>query len=785
MKKALVILLALTMVMSMMAIAPIGVAAEEELAVGAVAADYKPEGTAINNAAEFAAMAADGKYYLAADITIDATYSVNFTGTLDGNGKTITTSVPVFDQFNGTAMNLILKGFVEVSYETSWKSLVGNIKFAGVFANAVGTTANTAITNVRNEAAITSTVVGLGGIAGIAGVNSAKTTTTFTNCANYGFVDKGKNINVGASAGILAHAEADASVVGVKFVDCANYGDIKAYARIGGVAGAILCSADFVNCVNEGTVESINSCAGGVVGRITSHTAAYVDKYLFENCVNRGDVIANTADCGGVIGLCGSVDELTIKDCANYGDISCSKYGAVVNMGGIIAETAAASSKIVIENCVNYGKVGVEADVTATRTAISRAAGIIGFAGAKKVTKVAYCFNYGDIYGKLIAGGIAGVGMGTPCDDITYTACGNYGNVTAKTFAVATGSRAGGIAGHFDHAAFATPIVSYCFNLGTVDGDAFVGGLVGYSNANPKFLYNFVAGETLSTRAILEVADGGAVSAGSHSYSYEGANGVTRYFRAPAAGKVAITGDTVVFTSNAAYNVTGDVTNGSTVVNRKTYTFEVGAQKYAFYALADGVVSIDDSAAMPVVTVNNVVCNVIEWNFDATNKILTLDTYDHPLRTAAFVWGQQRAFEIDMSKNVVLEGVADMASIQGFGEQWWNMPTNTKGYVGTSEDDFKSGKVACDLNALSETEIFRQNLNDRLFVVDKYPTTDATHAKVVALATGYGNQLFEMNADVTPPTGDNTVYVIIALATSVVALGAVATVMVAKKRKQN
>ena len=40
MKKALVILLALTMVMSMMAIAPIGVAAEDEIAVGSVAADY-------------------------------------------------------------------------------------------------------------------------------------------------------------------------------------------------------------------------------------------------------------------------------------------------------------------------------------------------------------------------------------------------------------------------------------------------------------------------------------------------------------------------------------------------------------------------------------------------------------------------------------------------------------------------------------------------------------------------------------------------------------------------
>ncbi len=781
MKKALVILLALTMVMSMMAIAPIGVAAEEELAVGAVAADYKPEGTAINNAAEFAAMAADGKYYLAADITIDATYSVNFTGTLDGNGKTITTSVPVFAEFNGTLLNVTVNGFIE----TTTAPAAG---YVGGIAIIAGSTNDTTFTNVAGKVTMTTKLCGQGGFVGVAGKGGAKTTTTFTNCENYGYINGGAN-NVNGSSGFVANAEAAADKTGVVFTGCTNYGDMAASGRIGGFVGTAHCSATFTDCTNEGEIGSTQCMAGGFVGRISPNTAAYKDVYLFENCVNRGDVYGtynNTAaGVGGFVGNGDAVDEVVFKNCVNYGNVSITNRTHQCNVGGIMGALTTNATKFVAENCVNYGQIGVESDVTSTRTGISRAGGIIGYIGAKKVIKFAYCFNYGDIYGKLIAGGIAGVGMATPCDDITYTACGNYGKVTAKSFAVATGSRAGGVVGHFDHAAFATPIVSHCFNLGTVDGDAFVGGLVGYSNANPKFLYNFVAGETLSTRAIVEVADGGAVSAGSHSYSYVGANGVTRYFRAPAAGKVAITGDTVVFTSNAAYNVTGDVTNGSTVVNRKTYTFEVGAQKYAFYALADGVVSIDDSAAMPVVTVNNVVCNVIEWNFDATNKVLTLDTYDHPLRTAAFVWGQQRAFEVDMSKNVVLEDVADMASIQGFGEQWWNMPTNTKGYVGTSEDDFKSGKVACDLNALSETEIFRQNLNDRLFVVDKYPTTDATHAKVVALATGYGNQLFEMNADVTPPTGDNTVYVIIALATSVVALGAVATVMVAKKRKQN
>ena len=46
-----------------------------------------PDGIAINNEADFAAMSASGKYYLAKDIKISASYSNTFSGTLDGNGN--------------------------------------------------------------------------------------------------------------------------------------------------------------------------------------------------------------------------------------------------------------------------------------------------------------------------------------------------------------------------------------------------------------------------------------------------------------------------------------------------------------------------------------------------------------------------------------------------------------------------------------------------------------------------------------------------------------------------
>ena len=786
MKKALVILLALTMVMSMMAIAPIGVSAEEELAVGEVAADYKPEGTAVNNAAEFAAMAADGQYYLAADITLDATYSVNFTGTLDGNGKVITTKVPVFNELNGTVLNLTVKGYIETTNANSWG-------WVGALASAAGTTADTAITNVCNQVTLTSAVVANGGIVGLV-ANGAKTTTTFTNCVNYGQIDGNKNSTTADNGGIVGCATAAADKVGVVMIDCANYGLVDGYGRVGGLIGGVLCSATFKNCSNEGEINGRNGAAGGIAGRITSHTAAYVDKYLFENCTNRGYVCGayNNGGNGGIAGFAGAADELIFKNCTNYGNVNCLNYKININMGGIFGISENTATKIVFESCVNYGKIGSEADITnrnGTTSQISRCGGIAGQVGANVNTgdiTYAYCFNYGDIWSKFIAGGIAGVGMANACPQISFTACGNYGNVKASGFQDAHGSRVGGITGHLNEAVWAAPKFTYCFNLGSLSSSHFVGGLVGYSKCIPQFEYNYVAGEMESTRQIFDVvAQNYVVSAGSHSYSYEGASG-TRYFRAPAKGKVVINGDKVTFTADAALAVAGTLpVTGGTVAGQKVYTFEYDGQKYGLYAPVAGALTIDTTGDFPTATVAGWDVNVIEWTLDDTNKVMELETYDHPVRTAALVFGDANGFYVDVTKNIILEGVADMAAMQGFARSWWQMSTNTADYVGTSEADFASGKVAYELNAMAGENIFYQNLIETLFVVDAYPTTDATHAKVVKQGAGYSNQLFEMNPDVTPPTGDATVYVVVALAVSTVAVISLAVFAVVKKRKEN
>ena len=50
----------------------------------------------------------NGNYYLTGDVTVTATYADEFTGTFDGKGYTVTTSVPLFNKVNGATIKTLL-----------------------------------------------------------------------------------------------------------------------------------------------------------------------------------------------------------------------------------------------------------------------------------------------------------------------------------------------------------------------------------------------------------------------------------------------------------------------------------------------------------------------------------------------------------------------------------------------------------------------------------------------------------------------------------------------------
>ena len=798
MKKALVILLALTMVVSMFAMAPMGVAAEETLEFGKVAADYKPEGEAIKTAADFAAMKADGKYYLANDITIEDSYMESFKGTFDGNGKTITTTVSLFEQFNGTMKNLTVEGLVvDDTMPTAAFDEAGS-----PIAHYAANEANTVFENVCNKAAMQSNTRGMGGLVGNGGV--AKDVTgyyyvlTFKGCANYGSIAADFPSNNYDSGGLIAYFPGARDTGDVQFImeDCVNYGTVNACGRPGGLAGVVEGSAIITNCVNNGAVQAIDNYCGGIVGRF-GENAAQKKSYVMENCVNNGEIYykgTKTVQLGGMVGFTGTIGKLYFKNCTNNADISAAEYNANAQLGGFFGgcnDSSNPDGLILFENCVNNGNIGVTGDWK-DNTYIG---GFVGNLNGAQNTKFVNCTNNGDIYGvtdtKNVrvggfvglskynvviidsinngdvtsadkAGGFVGYMNNSRTEDFVFTGCGNNGNIKG-------GSQVGGIIGYANTNKYG-PKMTYCFNTGDVTGTNYVAGLLGYATAtNAEYKYCYIAGKITCSKAATTIASGENVAIQvEYTFNY---NGTDYYFFAPFASTVTITGNKVDIDTS----VITAANNGDAVAKDKMYTF-VGSDgvTYLFTASAKGNVTIDGNTA----AIGTAAQDLVPYA-----DVIDIEVYDHRINSYAIMWQDRSNCTMDFTTVIIEEGAAGLDYSYGMGG-CRSVYTPDNAIAKRTHDEFVSGAVANELNQMAGDDVFFQNLLETIFVVDEYPTSDSTHAKVRPTPTAgvYTNLLFEENPDVTPPTGDATVYVVIALAVATVSLAAL---VVVKKRKEN
>ena len=271
-----------------------------------VSAEYKPGGKPVTSEAEFIAMKSDGEYYLADDITINNSYMQVFTGTLNGNGKTITVSAPAFKVFNGTVRDLTIKGSVSVSAS------------AGAFA---GETGGMTAWNVVNYADVSCATAGQGG--GLVGGSTAK--------------------------------------AAVKFVGCINYGNVSATVRSGAfyAGGIIGCAAtlDMYDCINYGKISSASSGAqvGGMCGYV-GFAAGQNDAVVYR-CSNYGEIVS-AYNAGGMIADLGIKDNIaprlfTFISCENAGSVSGTKY-----VGGIAGYGYGSEcQRIDLYYCLNTGTV--------------------------------------------------------------------------------------------------------------------------------------------------------------------------------------------------------------------------------------------------------------------------------------------------------------------------------------------------------------------------------------------------------------------------------------------
>ena len=238
MKKIISIALALTMLASML--------------VMSVSAAYTPEGTAITTADEFAAMAADGKYYLANDITVSTTYASDFAGILDGNGKTITTSVPLFAVLgSATIKNLKLAGEIVIDEAD-----------AGVLTTTVAGGSTLLIDNVENNCKLTvAKKKDVGGFIGVMNYDACYgTTITIKNSTNNADITGGWR--VGGFLGYAPGSDNAEKPFTMLMENCVNNGDITGTSgNHCGIAGFVALlgpnsstTTTFKNCRNNGTI---------------------------------------------------------------------------------------------------------------------------------------------------------------------------------------------------------------------------------------------------------------------------------------------------------------------------------------------------------------------------------------------------------------------------------------------------------------------------------------------------------------------------------------------------
>ena len=380
MKKTLSIILSICMILSVCFFT----VSAAEATVGSVAAGYTPEGTPITNAAEFAAMAADGVYYLANDITIDATWNAGaavsatykentaFTGTLDGNGKTVTTTAPLFANLQGTVKNMTITGAID-----------GNALNCG--AVSMWTNGTLTVENVTNKATITNAVT----VGGMLGYCATGTAATFTNCQND--ADLTATSQIGGIVGYVQDYT-------VNITSCVNNGNLTTDNYGAGIIGrfgrdkaaAPNSLATIIGCVNNGKVVSAKSQSGGILGYLVGGT-------VIKDCVNNGEVVNLAQTAGGIFGATSTTENATtisIENCVNYGKVV--SVGIAGGIGGRVGRGAAYSEgNYFIKNCVNFGEIVVT--TTEAYTSSIYVGGIAGYAYGGTANGLINCVNSGNI----------------------------------------------------------------------------------------------------------------------------------------------------------------------------------------------------------------------------------------------------------------------------------------------------------------------------------------------------------------------------------------------------
>ena len=493
-----------------------------------------PEGTAVSNEAEFLAMDPAGTYYLANDITVTAPYAQAFTGILDGNGKTVTVSQPMFADFGGTVKNLVIEGSITALSAETEIALFTAEGARGAVAATVKSGTNVVFENIKNNATVSA--IGdipdsddcAGGIVGL--INCEGAAVSFINCENNAAITGLNQIG-----GIAGYAKLAASI---SFENCVNNGVISETGSNTYCAG-ILCRSDvevntFKGCINNAKISSGKDQAGGML--------AYASKgsFTFDSCINNGVIAPSVGKAAGIVANINCNDAsgakgyyVTITNCVNNGNITA---GGDAQYAAGIASTVQNNLATTVSNCVNYGEINGTHD----------SGGIVGHT-TQAIMKLSFCENFGKVTttSDQYAGGIVGYAWGTK--QTAYSAeTFDYTNIVEYNInhADITGDlRTGGIVGSFGASdSRGIWLCQYNINLGNVtsngtggklSGDC-AGGIVGYAYGSGKVACAYI----MNNLSLGNIESKGSQGVASYILGYISSNGLTKITGNTASGTV-------------------------------------------------------------------------------------------------------------------------------------------------------------------------------------------------------------------------------------------------------
>ena len=261
---------------------------------------------------------------------IGTDYNKAYTGTFDGNDKTISGLY-----YSGSGNHVGLFGYVgsggRVQNVNVADSYIGNNYRYGCTGGVCGQNYSGTITNCSFAGSVTSSGNGTY-VGGVCGNNYSG---TITNCNFAGSVTGTGTVNyVGGVCG-----QNDSGTI----TNCYNTGTVKGSYYTGGVCAAN--SGMIMNCYNTGSVTGSGTDAyvGGVCGWIRG---------TITNCYNTGTVTGT----GNVGGVCGYNNGATIMNCYNTGSVT----GSGTYTGDVCGRNGGT-----ITNCYWQSGTADEADASA------------------------------------------------------------------------------------------------------------------------------------------------------------------------------------------------------------------------------------------------------------------------------------------------------------------------------------------------------------------------------------------------------------------------------------